>query len=86
VILPNKTYFEILVNEQKFEIETDTLDYVEHMKIKGSVENTLFNEHQKYIIAKSKETQQVKARLDSNKDNKDSVEILKQNLPMPTKK
>lgn len=80
VILPNKTYFEILVNEQKFEIETDTLDYVEHMKIKGSVENTLFNDHQKYIIAKSKETQQVKARLDSNKDNKDSVEILKAKL------
>jgi peroxiredoxin len=80
VILPNKTYFEILVNEQKFEIETDTLDYVQNMKVKGSVENTLFNEHQKYIIAKSRETQQIKARLDANKDNKDSVEVIRAKL------
>src|SRR5262245_13210603 len=26
IIMPNKTYFEIIVNEQKFTIETDTID------------------------------------------------------------
>lgn len=80
VILPNKTYFEILLNEQKFTIETDTLDYVDHMKVTGSLENKLFNDHQKFIIAKSKETQQTKARLDANKENKDSVEVLRKKL------
>lgn len=80
IILPNKTYFEILANEQKFTIETDTNDYVEHMKVTGSVENKLFNDHQKYIIEKSKETQQIRARLDANKDNKDSSAILKEKL------
>ncbi len=80
IILPNKTYFEIIMNEQKFTIETDTLDYVQHMKITGSLENKLFNEHQKFIIEKSKETQQIKSRLDNNKNNKDSVAILKEKL------
>src|SRR3954470_11318832 len=28
IVLPGKTYFEIIVNEQKFTIETDTIDYV----------------------------------------------------------
>lgn len=80
VILPNKTYFEILANEQKFTIETDTIDYVQHMKVSGSLENKLFNDHQKYIIEKSKETQLIKVRLDANKDNKDSVAVLREKL------
>ncbi|MBP6532771.1 MAG: DUF5106 domain-containing protein [Bacteroidia bacterium] len=80
IILPNKTYFEILANEQKFTIETDTVDYVQHMKVTGSVENKLFNDHQKYIIEKSKETQSIKARLDANKDNKDSAAVLREQL------
>ena len=80
VILPNKTYFEILPNEQKFTIETDTLDYVQHMKVTGSLENKLFNDHQKYIIKKSQETNLLRARLEDNKSNKDSVEILKKAL------
>jgi peroxiredoxin len=77
IVLPGKTYFEIIVNEQKFTVETDTLDYVQHMKITGSLENKLFNEHQKYLMEKSKQTQAVKARMDANKDNKDSTEILR---------
>ncbi len=77
IVLPAKTYFEIIVNEQKFSIETDTIDYVQHMKVTGSVENKLFNDHQRYIIEKTKTTQNIKARIDANKENKDSVAMLK---------
>ena len=77
IVLPGKTYFEIIVNEQKFIIETDTIDYVKNMKVTGSLENKLFNEHQRYIIEKTKESQQIKARMDANKANKDSVATLK---------
>jgi peroxiredoxin len=80
VILPNKTYFEILPIEQKFTVETDTLDYVQNMKITGSLENKLFNEHQRFIIKKSQSTQAIRARMETNKNNKDSVEILRKEL------
>ncbi|MBL0066896.1 MAG: DUF5106 domain-containing protein [Bacteroidetes bacterium] len=77
VVLPSHTYFEIVVNEQKFTIETDTIDFVESMKITGSLENKLFNDHQKFIIAKTKYSQTLKAKMDANKDNKDSVAYYK---------
>jgi thiol-disulfide isomerase/thioredoxin len=80
IVLPGKTYFEILVNEQKFTIETDTLDYVMHMKVTGSVENKLFNDHQRYIINMSKNTQALKARMDANKDNPDSTAEMKKKI------
>lgn len=77
IVLPGKTYFEIIVNEQKFTIETDTLDYVLHFKSTGSIENKLFNDHQRFIIDKTKKTQEIKSRLDANKNNKDSTAILR---------
>ena len=77
IVLPGKTYFEIIVNEQKFTIETDSLDYVQKFKSSGSLENKLFNEHQRFIIDKTKYTQEIKNRLDANKNNKDSAAILK---------
>jgi hypothetical protein len=80
VIMPNKTYFEILVDEQKFSIETDTVDFISNFKPTGSVENKLFNEHQRFIADKSKETQELKTRLNVNKDNKDSTKILRERV------
>jgi thiol-disulfide isomerase/thioredoxin len=80
IVLPGKTYFEIIVNEQRFTVETDTLNYVMNMKVTGSLENKLFNEHQRFIIDKSNETQRLRSRLETFKDNKDSSEFLKNKL------
>jgi len=82
VVMPNKTYFEILVTaeEQKFTIETDTVDFVNRFDVKGSVENKLFNEHQRFIVARTKESQALRGRYDANKDNKDSTKILKEQI------
>lgn len=80
IVMPGKTYFEIIVNEQKFTIETDTVDYVKNMKVSGSVENKLFNDHQKYIIEQTTSTQELKVRLDANKDNKDSTAYYKKKI------
>ncbi|MFN8144139.1 MAG: DUF5106 domain-containing protein [Bacteroidia bacterium] len=80
VVLPSHTYFEIVVNEQKFSIETDTTDFVQSMKITGSLENKLFNDHQKFIIERTKYSQTLKARMDANKDNKDSTAALKKQI------
>jgi peroxiredoxin len=81
IITPEKTYFEILVNtEQKFTVETDTTDYVQHMKITGSKENQLFNDHQRFIITQTKHSQELKARLEANKDNKDSAAAIRKEI------
>lgn len=50
LVMPSKgmNYFEFLIaDNQKFSFETDTANYVEHMKIKGCKENQLFNEYQR---------------------------------------
>jgi hypothetical protein len=80
IVMPNKTYFEIIVDEQKFTIETDTSDFANIFKVTGSLENRLFNEHQRFIVSKTKETQDIKARLEANKDNKDSTKFLREKI------
>ncbi len=80
VIMPNKTYFEIIVNEQKFTVESDTLDFISNFKVTGSLENKLFNDHQIFIVDKTKETQVLRNRRDAYKDNKDSVKTINEKI------
>lgn len=82
VVLPNKTYFEVLINkgDQHFTIQTDTNDYILDMKVTGSKENELFNEHQRFIIDKSTRSQEYKNRMELNKSNKDSTAFLKKQM------
>ncbi|HOZ30426.1 MAG TPA: DUF5106 domain-containing protein [Bacteroidales bacterium] len=49
IVMPSKgmTYFEILISDnQKFSIETDTINFTKNMKVKGCKENIVFNEYQ----------------------------------------
>jgi len=79
VVMPNKTYFEILVSDpQKFTIETDTIDFTEHMKVTGSPDNQLFLDHQLYIARMQRESVALKTRMDANKDNADSTKALRE--------
>lgn len=78
VVLPNKSYFEILVSEQKFSLETDTLDLVNHLKVTGSKENLIFNNYQRFLVQKQKEIAPLKARYDAWKSNPDSAKAIQQ--------
>lgn len=40
--------FDFVVTEQNFSLETDTLDYSSHMKVKGSIENTAFFDYSRF--------------------------------------
>ena len=42
IIIPGGKYFEFIINEQHFTLETDTSNFVKNMKIDGSKENELF--------------------------------------------
>ena len=81
-VLPNKTYFEMLINkgDQHFTLQTDTNDYIMDMKVSGSEENKLFNDHQRFIIEKSQQSTGLKTRLDIYKDNKDSSANIKKEM------
>jgi len=80
VVLPSKTYFEMIVNEQKFTLETDTVNFIKDMKITGSLENKLFNEHQLFIIEATNKSQALKTQLETAKEDKHKTDSLRAEL------
>lgn len=82
VILPGNTYFEFIINEQKFTLETDTSNFVKNMKVKGSVENKLFYEHFNLVANLQKDAEKYKnmlVKLEKRK-NSDSTTIVRKKL------
>ena len=80
VVPPNKKFLEILItpSEQHFSFETDTIDPIKNMKIKGSAENDLFYRYLNQIAIKQKQIEPIRKRYEQIKEsNKDSAEVLK---------
>ena len=74
-VLPGKRYFEFVVKEQNFSLETDTNDYVQNMKTKGSAENQIFYEYLNFIASKGKKVEELRNDLKNSKSKADSVTI-----------
>jgi thiol-disulfide isomerase/thioredoxin len=52
--LPNKSFFDLLISDdQEFYVENDTADFIQNMVIKGSKENSLFYDYQRYLKGQS---------------------------------
>jgi peroxiredoxin len=78
VVTPNKKYFEMIIaNETEFTLETDTLDFVKNMKVKGSKENEWFYAYLNFMANKSKELEPLNKKYEALKSNKDSAEVIK---------
>ena len=67
IVLPGKQYFEIIVNEQNFGMETDTKDYTKNMKVINSQENKAFYEYLNFVVEKGKKGEEVRKLMDSSK-------------------
>lgn len=82
LILPGNTYFEFIINEQVFQLETDTLNLVGNMKVKNSLENSLFYEHFKLVGSLQKDAGKLKKDLDrvTKNDDKDSIKVVRKQL------
>mgnify|MGYP002139613449 CR=1 FL=1 len=81
VVIPGKRYFEVLIDkEQNFSLETDTVDFVKHMKIKGSQENTVFYDYLKFIGEKSKAIEPLRAEYESVKSDPAKSEDVKKRM------
>ncbi len=56
IYLPNTSFFEVIMGEdQTFGIEVDTTDFIKTLSIKGSEENQVFLDFQKYMIVLRKQ-------------------------------
>ena len=76
LIPDNKKYFDLVMDEnQHFTLESDTIDYVNHMKVKGSEENNFFYSYQKFIVTQQRLVEPLRAALKTTKD-KDSLKII----------
>ena len=54
VAMGKRRIFDVIVNDQKFSMETDTADYTNNLKITGSVEGKLFQDFVSQINAKAR--------------------------------
>jgi thiol-disulfide isomerase/thioredoxin len=52
-------YFEFIISEAQFSLETDTFNLIEHMKVINSKENTLFYDDMKYLGAMKQKSDSV---------------------------
>ncbi|MCU0435416.1 MAG: DUF5106 domain-containing protein [Bacteroidia bacterium] len=69
-------YFEVILldGQMNFSLETDTADLVGKMKVTGSKENEVFQEHNLYLSKKSKEMEKLQVELKKATEAKDSTE------------
>lgn len=77
IVLPGKQYFEFLVsNDQFFSIDCSYYDYFGTLSFSGCDENTAFLAYQKRWLELQKQASGIAKRMQDNKQNSDSVEIL----------
>ncbi len=76
VLLPSKKYFEIILTDnQKFSVETDTIDFIRGMKITGNKENQYFYEYLNYLSDQQKLIEPIQAQSKKTK-NRDTLAML----------
>jgi len=81
IVLPGKKYFELIVDkEQKFQAETDEVEYVQNMKIKGSNDNLLFYDYLKFINQKTKEIEPLRQEYEMVKADKAKAEEVRKKM------
>ncbi len=82
LVVPGEKYFEfIIADDQHFSMETHAPDFVENMKVEGSLDNDLFYQDMRNIISKRDDYEKFSSRYVKIKDEKpDSAAILKEKM------
>jgi len=81
IILPSKTYFEILVTEnQKFGVKTTLDDLVGKLSFTNSTENTVFADYQRYMIEQQKTMKEYQDKYKAISSKPDSVKIMQEKI------
>ncbi len=75
---PNGVYFDIVVNEPSFSLETDTLDFIGKMRVTDSRENQVFFGFQKFMREKQAEAKSINSQLKADPDGPDAEKLKNQ--------
>lgn len=76
-VLPNKKYFELLLDkDQQFSFETDTLDFIEGTKFKGSDDNILFYKYLSFITRQQKAVEPLRMKYQDKSTSPDSAKAI----------
>ncbi len=76
---PKNLYFDLIVAEPNFSLETDTVNLIKHMKPTGSLENKVFFDFQQFMREKQKLAGEISKQLKDSTDQ-DEQDRLKEQL------
>lgn len=85
VVMPNKTYFELIINEPRFSVTTTASDPVSNMQVKGSKENQLFYDYMRFLNPVGTAISEKKAAYEAT-DDAQQKETLKEEISTLEKK
>ena len=84
IMMGKRNYFEFLMaDEQDFELTTDVVNYINFMKVHGSLENILFNQYQRFLLVQDKKTRRINKQIEKLKKKpgkRDSIKILRKQV------
>jgi protein-disulfide isomerase len=80
IVLPNRKYFEVIVNEPSFSVETDTASLNESLTITGSKENKVFLEYIKYVSDRGVKINDLATKFKASKNDKVEAERLRNEI------
>ncbi|MHC1704791.1 MAG: caspase family protein [Tenuifilaceae bacterium] len=81
VILPSKTYFEILISDnQKFGVKTSSDKLIEKLSFTNSAENSAFADYQRYMIEQEKLIKEKQEKYKKVNGKPDSIKIVQNEI------
>jgi thiol-disulfide isomerase/thioredoxin len=87
IALPNMNFFELILDkDQDFSVSTDTTDLLKFLKFKGSAQNSIFIEYQKFMAEQQKKSGSLANRRKLNKENSDSLDAITEEMKILDRK
>ncbi len=82
IITTNKKYFEFLIDEQNFTLETDTIDFIGKMKILGSPNNELFFKYLNFLNPIQQNLMMLSEKRKTYEGNQDSIAAINERIKL----
>jgi thiol-disulfide isomerase/thioredoxin len=81
IILPSKTYFEILIsNNQKFGVKTESNNLLDKLSFTNSKENSSFADYQRFMIEQQKTMTTYQSKYKAVSGKPDSIKIMQEKI------
>ncbi|MFT4660460.1 MAG: thiol-disulfide isomerase/thioredoxin [Patiriisocius sp.] len=80
LVMPGPKFFDLILDEQHFELKTDTSDYVRNIEFKGSESNKIYYNYILFISKKKSELQALKLGLEGLDENSPEAKVIKEKM------